>query len=133
MAGVWVKDDKCPLVAFISGDTNSDLKLDIDEVWKYVCTKLISKTETNVATTHGSSNGWDGYASAEVTVAVALQNVVSSIVTSIVADLVDTAGTRPALMKDPVRIVGFPNTGFSPDIRNIFLDMWKKICNQEYN
>jgi len=70
MRGVWVKDDKCSAVNFVSGDTNSDSLLDLTETWIYRCTKTVSATETNVATTHGQANGWDVYDNAQSTVVV---------------------------------------------------------------
>lgn len=70
MGGVWVKDNKCSTISFISGDTNNDSKLDKTEAWKYQCTKVVSLTETNTATAHGNANGWDGYDTANATVVV---------------------------------------------------------------
>lgn len=70
MIGPWVKDDKCAPLAYISGDSNSDSILDVDEAWKYTCTKTVSQTETNAATAHGQSNGWDVYDTANATVVV---------------------------------------------------------------
>ncbi len=70
MIGVWVTDNKCSPVTFISGDSNNDSKLDIDESWVYRCAKTVSQTETNTATAHGQANGWDGYDTANATVAV---------------------------------------------------------------
>lgn len=70
MKGVWVRDDKCDAVKFISGDSNSDSMLDVNETWLYSCTKVVSQTETNTATAHGSANGWDGYDTANATVVV---------------------------------------------------------------
>jgi hypothetical protein len=70
MIGVWVKDNKCDSVKFISGDTNNDSVLDLKETWIYRCTKTVSATETNTATAHGQANGWDGYDTANATVVV---------------------------------------------------------------
>lgn len=70
MVGTWVKDDKCAPVTFISGDSNNNTTLDINEAWTYRCTKMVSATETNTATAHGNSNGWDAYDSANATVVV---------------------------------------------------------------
>ncbi len=70
MGSVWVKDDQCDSVKFISGDNNNDSMLDLDEVWVYSCTRTVSQTVTNTATTHGSANGWDAYAIAIATVGV---------------------------------------------------------------
>jgi len=72
MNGVWVKDDKCSTVTYVSGDTNKDLFLDLTETWKFSCTKTVSTTETNIATAHGQANGWDGYDTASATVVVGL-------------------------------------------------------------
>ncbi len=70
MIGVWVKDDKCSAVNFISGDTNNDSSLDLNETWTYRCTTTVSKTTTNVATAHGQAGGWDTYDIADATVVV---------------------------------------------------------------
>ncbi len=70
MSGVWVRDDLCGAVSFVSGDTNNDAKLDLHEAWIYRCTKTVSKTETNTVTAHGQANGWDGYDVAVATVIV---------------------------------------------------------------
>jgi hypothetical protein len=70
MRGVWVKDDKCPDVKFVSGDINADSMLDIDETWIYTCSKNVLATETNTATAHGQANGWDGYDISSATVVV---------------------------------------------------------------
>ena len=53
MYNVSVTDDKCPLVNFVSGDTNNDLKLDLTETWIYRCTTSLAQTTTNVATAIG--------------------------------------------------------------------------------
>lgn len=70
MRGVWAKDDKCEAVTFVSGDTNGDSLLDVNENWLYRCTKKVLTTETNTVTAHGSANGWDGYDTANATVVV---------------------------------------------------------------
>jgi len=73
MSNVWVKDNKCNssgFVEFVSGDSNNDSKLDINESWIYRCTKIVSETETNTATARGFYNGWDTYDTANATVVV---------------------------------------------------------------
>ncbi len=70
MYGIWVRDNKCDAVTYVSGDTNKDLNLDMTESWIYQCTKIVSQTETNIVTAHGSANGWDGYDTASATVVV---------------------------------------------------------------
>lgn len=85
MASVGVRDDKCSPVTYVSGDTNSDLLLDLDEAWTYSCTKKALQTETNTATAHGYANGMDVYDTASATV------VVGSRVTPPIIHLVKTA------------------------------------------
>ncbi|MEI6296431.1 MAG: hypothetical protein WCO84_02165 [bacterium] len=70
MRGIWVKDNDCTPVEFLSGDSNLNSLLDLDESWKYRCSKLVSKTTTNTVTVHGQANGWDGYDYANATVVV---------------------------------------------------------------
>lgn len=72
MNTIWVKDNKCSPVQYVSGDTNGDGKLDLTEAWTYTCTKTVSQTETNTATTHGwgVGLGMDVYATANATVVV---------------------------------------------------------------
>lgn len=70
MSNVWVKDNKCSQVNFVSGDTNNNSWLDLSEAWIYRCTKTVSQTETNTATTRGFYNGWDTYDTANATVVV---------------------------------------------------------------
>ncbi|MHB1769920.1 MAG: ice-binding family protein [Minisyncoccota bacterium] len=69
---VWVKDNKCSPVQYVSGDTNGNGLLDLTETWTYRCTKTVSQTETNTATAHGYSAGADVYATANATVVVGL-------------------------------------------------------------
>lgn len=70
MKNVWVKDDLCGQVTYLSGDTNVDSTLDLNETWVYSCPKVVSKTELNTATAHGNSGGWDVYDVANATVVV---------------------------------------------------------------
>lgn len=70
MHNVWVTDNKCSPLTFISGDSNGDSKLDMDEAWVYRCTKTVSLTETNTATAHGSANNGEVWDTANATVVV---------------------------------------------------------------
>jgi hypothetical protein len=54
---VSLKDDKCDDVNRVSGDKNDDDILDLNEEWKYECTKTVKKTETNIATAKGHAYG----------------------------------------------------------------------------
>jgi hypothetical protein len=69
---IWVKDNKCNTVQYVSGDTNGDSLLDVNETWNYQCTKIVSATETDTATAHGYANGVDVYATANATVVVGI-------------------------------------------------------------
>lgn len=57
LSDISVNDDKCDDVDYVSGDENDDELLDIDEEWKYECTKKVKKTETNTVTAKGTANG----------------------------------------------------------------------------
>lgn len=75
LRSVWVKDDKCAPVNYVSGDRGVDGILDMYGKWIFTCTKTVSQTETNTATAHGYANGWDGYDTAIATVAVSTSTV----------------------------------------------------------
>ena len=70
MSNITVVDSNCSPVNFISGDTNSDLKLDVTETWKYDCTTTISQTITNTVTATGQANGFTVKDNATATVVV---------------------------------------------------------------
>ncbi len=53
LTNVTVTDDKCATVTYVSGDTNSNDKLDIGETWTFNCTATLTETTTNVATATG--------------------------------------------------------------------------------
>jgi hypothetical protein len=69
LKNISVKDDKCSLVKYISGDRDDDLKIDSDESWTYSCTKFVSQTETNIVTAKGT-NGKEVSDSDKATVVV---------------------------------------------------------------
>jgi len=54
---IILTDDKCSPVKYISGDTNGDLKLDVNETWIYTCSSKLTKTTTNTAIVIGDANG----------------------------------------------------------------------------
>jgi uncharacterized repeat protein (TIGR01451 family) len=70
MSTVIVTDNKCAPVNFISGDTNSDSKLDTSETWTYQCTTTLSQTTTNTAAASGQANGFTATDTATATVVV---------------------------------------------------------------
>jgi len=57
LSNVQVTDDKCSPVTYISGDLNSDSKLDVTETWTYTCKANLTKTTTNTAIATGQANG----------------------------------------------------------------------------
>lgn len=57
LSNVLISDDKCSPVDYISGDTNSDLKLDVNETWTYACQMNLTETTTNTVTVSGQANG----------------------------------------------------------------------------
>ncbi len=70
LTDITVVDDKCSPVVLVSGDTNNNGKLDLDETWNYSCTSaLLSGTTTNtaIATAHST----DGYYNTAIATAIA--------------------------------------------------------------
>lgn len=63
-------DDTCGPVALVSGDTNTDAKLDVNETWVYTCHANLTKTTTNTVTATGWANGVSAVDFAIVTVVV---------------------------------------------------------------
>jgi uncharacterized repeat protein (TIGR01451 family) len=63
-------DDSCGPLTFISGDTNTDSKLDLNEEWIYRCSATLSKTHTNTVVATGWANGLTATDIASATVIV---------------------------------------------------------------
>jgi len=74
MFNVTIIDNKCSNVSFVSGDTNNNQQLEVNEVWNYRCSKIVTKTETNTVTVRGVStdNTFDAYDVASATVVIGL-------------------------------------------------------------
>ncbi len=72
MSNVTVADNKCPIVTFISGDTDNDTWLDTNETWMYRCTTTLALTTTNTVTATGIANGLTAIDTANATVIVGL-------------------------------------------------------------
>jgi len=72
LSNIRLFDDKCSPVNYISGDTNSDSKLNTDETWIYTCKTKVTKTTTNVAVVSGEANGLTVRDAAIATVVVAV-------------------------------------------------------------
>lgn len=71
LSNVRLVDDKCAPVNYISGDTNSNAKLDVSETWTYICRMNLFATTTNTAIATGEANGLVARDFAIVTVIVA--------------------------------------------------------------
>ena len=69
LINVTVTDDKCSPVAFLSGDLNSNSKLDPHENWKYSCTATVPNTITNTSVATGHSD--DGFNQPAIATAIA--------------------------------------------------------------
>lgn len=57
VSDVTMVGDTCSPITLISGDTDADAKLDLDETWVYTCSTTLAKTHTNVVTAIGQANG----------------------------------------------------------------------------
>ncbi|MDP3982006.1 MAG: ice-binding family protein [bacterium] len=70
LRNVRLTDDKCGSVEYVSGDTNSDSKLDSTETWTYTCQTNLAKTTVNIVTASGEANSLTARDSAIATVVV---------------------------------------------------------------
>lgn len=95
---VTVVDDTCASVTFVSGDANSNAKLDPAERWNYRCVMNLSATTTNtvVATGYGDNI----YHQAAIATAVATVAVGTSVSPPLIA-----------IVKVPSRLTPFPAGG----------------------
>lgn len=71
LSNIFITDDKCNSINYISGDINGDLKLDPNETWEYTCRSSLTKTTTNTAIVTGEANGLKARDFAIATVVVA--------------------------------------------------------------
>ena len=70
VTNITMVDDSCSSIAFNSGDTNSDSKLDVGETWIYKCSTTLSITHTNTVVATGWANGLSATDIANATVVV---------------------------------------------------------------
>ncbi len=63
-------DDTCSPLVLMSGDTNSNSELEVDETWTYTCMAIISQTHTNNVTATAFANGITSVDTASATVVV---------------------------------------------------------------
>lgn len=62
--------DTCSPITLISGDTNADGRLDVNETWVYTCSTTLAETHTNIVTATGWANGISATDIAKATVVV---------------------------------------------------------------
>lgn len=67
---VTMVGDTCSPINLISGDANSDAKLDVTETWIYRCNTTLSETHTNTVVATGWANGISATDIASATVVV---------------------------------------------------------------
>lgn len=72
VTNITMVGDTCSPIVHVSGDRNSDNKLDVTETWVYTCSTTLSKTNTNIVTTIGWANGISATDIANATVIVGI-------------------------------------------------------------
>lgn len=72
VSDVTLVGDTCSPIILISGDTNADAKLDLNETWVYTCSTVLAKTHTNIVTATGWANGISATDIANATVVVGI-------------------------------------------------------------
>lgn len=72
MTDVTLVGDTCSPIILVSGDTNGDSKLDVNETWIYRCAKTLTETHTNTVVATGHANGLTAIDVASATVVVGL-------------------------------------------------------------
>jgi len=70
VTNVTMVGDTCSPITLISGDNNSDSKLDLNETWTYRCGTTLSATHTNTVVATGWANGISATDIASATVVV---------------------------------------------------------------
>jgi LPXTG-site transpeptidase (sortase) family protein len=108
VTNITMVDDTCSPVAFVSGDTNADAKLDVNETWTYDCFKTLSATHTNTVVATGWANGISATDVANATVVVGA---------SVVPPLIHvTKVPNPLLLSTPSGMVTYTNKVTNPGI-----------------
>jgi uncharacterized repeat protein (TIGR01451 family) len=75
VTNITMVDDTCSPTAFVSGDIDSDNKLDTNETWIYRCTSMLSATHTNTVVATGLANGITANDIASATVIVGMPTI----------------------------------------------------------
>jgi len=85
LTDVTVADDKCSPVTLLSGDVDSNGKLDTAERWKYRCSTTLSTTTTNTAIATGY--GDDSYRQVAIATAIATVSVGTPVVDNVAVSI----------------------------------------------
>ncbi len=72
MTDVTLVGDTCSPIILVSGDTNGDLKLDVNETWVHTCSTTLTETHTNTVVATGWANGISAVDIASANVVVGL-------------------------------------------------------------
>jgi hypothetical protein len=83
VSDVTMVGDTCSPITLLSGDTNHDSKLDLNEVWIYSCTTNLTTTHTNTVVATGFANGISAVDTASATVVVGAPQLPNTGVTSV--------------------------------------------------
>lgn len=75
VTNITMVGDTCIPIVLISGDTNNDNMLNVDEVWVHTCQTTLTKTHTNTIVATGWANGISAVDIASATVIVGLSAV----------------------------------------------------------
>ena len=70
VSNITMVGDSCSPIVLVSGDTNGDSKLEVNETWVYTCSTTLLATHTNVVTATGWANGINAVDVASATVVV---------------------------------------------------------------
>ncbi len=70
VSNITMVGDTCSPITLVSGDTNNNAKLDVNETWIYTCQTNLTKTNTNIVTATGWANGISAVHIASATVVV---------------------------------------------------------------
>lgn len=70
VTNITMVGDTCSPIILVSGDTNSNANLEVDETWTYRCSTTLAKTHTNTVVATGWANGLSAVDIANATVVV---------------------------------------------------------------
>ena len=123
MSNITIADNKCPTVSYVSGDNNSDSKLDLTETWKYHCTATLTSSTTNIVTVTGLANSYTATATASTTVVVS--GTAATTTTTAGAAIGATVGTAATTVNPTTTTVSpkLPNAGKNSGQSNIIWDI----------